>query len=514
MTLVAPAPSLGLLNEVDRRRQDVSRGLNSASRAELGQYFTPAATARLMASLAVAESDCVRLLDPGAGIGILTAAWVAEMCSRPVRPREVVLTAFELDASLIEELTRTLAECQLACEQVGVKCRVDIRNRDFVEDGVEALDRGLWPAELPPYNLAILNPPYKKFRSSSRARYLLRRLGVETSNLYTAFLSLVVRLLSERGELVAITPRSFCNGPYFRPFRRDLLKSVNITQLHVFDSRDHAFREDDVLQENIILHAIKGVPQQETVTISQSHSPEDSAVLSRIVGFDRVVQPTDSELFIHLVADQAGHSIADSMRALPNTLTEIGIGVSTGRVVDFRAKEWLRANPEPGTVALIYPTHFADGFVQWPKLGGKKPNAIVHHEQSAPLLVVSGTYVLVKRFSSKEERRRVVAAVFDPERVGGEVVGFENHLNYFHAHGSPMPRTLALGLAAFLNSTQLDLYFRQFNGHTQVNATDLRTLRYPARAALEALGRLAISERCDQASLDAAVADVLAGARP
>jgi adenine-specific DNA-methyltransferase len=40
-------------------------------------------------------------------------------------------------------------------------------------------------------------------------------------------------------------------------------------------------------------------------------------------------------------------------------------------------------------------------------------------------------------------------------------------------------------LAAFLNSTVLDVYFRQFNGHTQVNATDLRNLRYPSRSQLE-----------------------------
>jgi len=37
----------------------------------------------------------------------------------------------------------------------------------------------------------------------------------------------------------------------------------------------------------------------------------------------------------------------------------------------------------------------------------------------------------------------------------------------------------------------VDDYFRRFSGHTQVNATDLRLLRYPGRRDLEELGRWA-----------------------
>ena len=41
----------------------------------------------------------------------------------------------------------------------------------------------------------------------------------------------------------------------------------------------------------------------------------------------------------------------------------------------------------------------------------------------------------------------------------------------------------------FLNSTAVDDYFRRFSGHTQVNATDLRLLRYPEIKELEQLGQ-------------------------
>ena len=162
--------------------------------------------------------------------------------------------------------------------------------------------------------------------------------------------------------------------------------------------------------------------------------------------------------------------------------------VSTGRVVDFRLKDALRPAPGPGTVPLLYPCHFNGGTVHWPKLEARKPNAILDNAETRPWLVPSGLYLLTKRFTSKEERRRLVACLVDPANVKAEWLGFENHLNYFHASGKGLDRKLALGLFAYLNSTLVDQYFRCFSGHTQVNATDLRKLAYPDRATLEAMG--------------------------
>jgi len=474
-----------------------------------GQFFTPPATARLMASMTALVRKRLRLLDAGAGVGALTAAWVAEICSRSIRPKEVLLTAYERDESLLPALRRTLTACEQACATVGITCKWKVQATDFIEAVVDALDVGLFQTEHPAFDIAILNPPYKKFRTESRTRQLLRRINIETSNLYTAFLAVVVLMLDDGGELIAITPRSFCNGPYFRPFRQHLLRYVNLTRFHVFEARNYAFRDDEVLQENVILHAVKGVPQQPLVCVSQSCRPDEPIDLQRNVPFERVVRPGDSQVFIHLVPDDDGQALAEVMEMLPCTLDELKLCVSTGRVVDFRARQWLRAESKSGTVPLIYPTHFDNGLVCWPKADTKKPNAIVYNTDSAPLMLPAGTYVLVRRFSAKEERRRVVAAVFDPEFVPCEVVGFENHLNYFHERGAPLDRTLAWGLSAFLNCSPLDIYFRQFNGHTQVNATDLRSLRYPTRDVLTALGRRVQGMLPAQDELDALVADIV-----
>jgi adenine-specific DNA-methyltransferase len=497
-----------LVDHVDLVRIDAGRRLDADRQAELGQFMTPASTARLMASMFDARGEQIRLLDAGAAVGSLTAAWVAEICDRKSKPKAVKITAYELDDELADRLQATLKNCQQTCDAVGVCCDVQLRCDDFIEAGVRMLDGGFFSPELERFDAAILNPPYRKFTTDSQERLFLRQIGVETSNLYTAFLSIVLKLLAPGGEIVAITPRSFCNGPYFKPFRKLLVDTVRLRRVHVFESRTNAFREDDVLQENIIFHAVKEAPSDRPVEISSSTGPDDDQLSYREVPYEQVVRPHDPDSFIHLVADEVQAQIAIRMCGLEKRLGDINLTVSTGRVVDFRATQFIRQTPGPSTVPLIYPTHFERGFVRWPK-DSRKPNAMEILPGVEELLVPSEPYVLVKRFSAKEESRRVVAAVYDPERLPGEQVGFENHLNYFHREGHGLPMALSKGLAVFLNSTLVDLYFRQFNGHTQVNATDLRSLRYPTEEQLLKLGAGMKDELPDQDQIDNAVEEVL-----
>jgi adenine-specific DNA-methyltransferase len=111
----------------------------------------------------------------------------------------------------------------------------------------------------------------------------------------------------------------------------------------------------------------------------------------------------------------------------------------------------------------------------------------------------------VKRFTAKEERRRLTACVYDPSRISAHFLGFENHLNYFHHQGHGLELNLAIGLAAYLNSTIADRYFRRFSGHTQVNATDLRRLYYPSSTMLEKLGGKLNDPGLPQDELDAMI---------
>jgi len=229
--------------------------------------------------------------------------------------------------------------------------------------------------------------------------------------------------------------------------------------------------------------------QQGKVTITTASDTGFADLQSHEYPFSEIVRAGEEQQFIH-VPVAPSHSGLDGVPLAHRTLDEIDLEVSTGPVVDFRLKGFLRQNPDQETVPLLYPTHFVNGRLEWPR-NSRKPNALMDHPETRKWLYPKGCYTVVRRFSSKEERRRIVAYVVDPEAFVGDRIGFENHLNVFHSSKKGIDGDVAHGLAAFLNSTGVDDYFRRFSGHTQVNATDLRLLRYPARQELENLGRWA-----------------------
>jgi adenine-specific DNA-methyltransferase len=311
-------------------------------------------------------------------------------------------------------------------------------------------------------------------------------------------------MLRPGGQLVAITPRSFFNGPYFGPFRKHLLSRLALDRVHVFESRSTVFADAGVLQENVIFAGtVDGSRDAVELSVSLNHQDD---LARRTVPYCEVVQPADPHAFIRLTTAAADTEAAELMLALPCSLADIDVQVSTGRVVDFRSRDALLQSPMTGSVPLIYPGNLRDSSVEWPRSIRKPQWFSPHAPRDESLLVPEGWYAVVKRFSAKEERRRIVAGVWSPLDHPGPVA-FENHLNVFHSRGQGLDETLARGIAVWLNSSLVDRFFRTFSGHTQVNATDLRTLRFPLPDVLRDLGRVAVTE---QTAIDALIMDRIA----
>lgn len=482
-----------MLTRIEESRVALSQATDRRRKSQLGQFFTPTSVAQFMAGMFVQnELEQCRLLDPGAGIGSLSAAFLERCVARDFGFSEVSVDAFEIDRKLHRDLIDNLDEYRRLSEAQGLQVQSSVRGDDFIYTAVQSLGRYMFAEVLPEYSHAILNPPYRKIRNDSGYRTALRTAGIETVNMYSAFVALAVSLLdATHGQLVAIIPRSFCNGPYYRPFRDYILGRATLDHVHLFDSRDKAFKDDDVLQENVIIRLRRGVNQR-SVTITTSSDDSFCDLVTHDWPFEQIVLPDDPERFIQVptssTAVSTGGKSADRY-----TLDQLDISVSTGPVVDFRLKDHLREAPEADTVPLLYPGHVKGWYVDWPLHDGKKPNAILCNGETRRWLYPNGHYCVVRRFSSKEERRRIVASVIAPDDFPGfQLVGLENHLNVFHGGRKGLPDALAHGLTVYLNSTVVDEEFRRFNGHTQVNATDLRRMKYPSRKALIGLGKWAM----------------------
>lgn len=497
---------MSLLEQADLRRKEVNNKLNPQTKSALGQFMTPAPVCLYMASLFESIRGGVKLLDPGCGVGSLTAAFTDRAIANGTD--FISAAVFDIEDVMLPYLTETLEQCRKAA---GNNFQAKVVHADFIHHAVAKIcTTGVDEPPIEQFTHVIMNPPYKKIATASAHRQSLRHAGIETVNLYSGFVSLAIKLLKPEGELVAIIPRSFCNGPYYQPFRELLLNEMALEHIHIFDSRVSAFAEDDVLQENIVIHCVKGRKQgRVNITSSPSsdfHFDVESGQVTatdmtvRQVDFEKIVNPADRQSFIHIAANPHEQHIIERLAPFTATLDDLGVQVSTGPVVNFRLKADLRNAPEPGAVPLLFPQHL-NGGVTWP-LDGKKPNAIMVSPESRPWLWKNeGCFLIAKRFSSKEEKRRIVATLYDSS-LPGDLIGFENKTNVFHCQKVGMDTDLARGLYVYLNCTLLDKLYRQFGGHTQVNATDLRSFHYPDADILRKIGKEVENQSLSQKDID------------
>ncbi|RKW93787.1 Eco57I restriction-modification methylase domain-containing protein [Corynebacterium diphtheriae] len=470
---------MSLLQRAEQRRIDATHAIGLENLAKSEQFFTPVEVAQLMAERLIPNSnlpETISLLDPGAGPGILTSAAVDRLTTISPNTR-IHIVAVEKDTDLIPQLTQTLEDCVNHNPNVTY----EIHNTDFIYWGTNQQDLFKETPEQRKFDLCIQNPPYAKLPANSPESTHLKAEGIHAPNLYAAFLAIAKTLLTDRGRLTAITPRSFYNGTYFTRFRQFMFDTTSIESIHTFESRREVFKDTGVLQESIITTFISSKETPENVELSTSRSQAHD-VSSRTVDYNAVVV---SDVIFVPATDKDKNAVAWMSNATA-TLAELPFNVSTGRVVDFRSRDKLTTEPTPNTVPIVYPAHFNQQGITHPKPTVTKPQYYISDDiENDKSLVPAGSYVLVKRFSAKEEKRRIVAAVWD-----GPIVAFDNKTNFFHSNGQGLDPELAVGLAMWLNSTHVDDFFRVFSGHTQVNAGDLKMMPYPTVEQLRALAAL------------------------
>ena len=489
-----------------------------------GHYQTPAPIAKFMAERSPYSEPHLRVLDPGSGTGVLSAA-VCEAASGSRVVRSLHVDAYETDPLLVGLTRLVLTFTRDWIGQRGVALSFEVNQRDFVLEHAAALKAasktngyGGNERSRPEYDLVISNPPYFKIGKDDRRAVAWASVVHGQPNIYALFMAISAELLSESGRLVYIVPRSFASGPYFRRFREVFFRRVAPTDIHLFESRKDVFKNQAVLQESLVITArsrMDGEPPEEgQVLVSHSKAGNDLADRRGfLVEVSSVLDLASENKELSIPLCTADLELVRTMRAWPNTLRSLGLEISTGPVVPFRATQFLaHAASGNSAVPLLWMQHVRPMRTLWPSTATEKPQWIKVAPESTKLLVHDATYVLLRRFSAKEEKRRLVAAPLIRGSLNANKVGLENHLNYIRGVSIELDDELAYGLSALLNSIFLDRYFRISNGNTQVSATELRAMPFPAEQDIRSVGaevQARLGSGIDPPSLNALVARTL-----
>lgn len=479
-----------MLDYIIERTNKYIDSMPKKERKKYGQFFTSEETAHFMAGLYDIPDNKpkVSVLDAGAGSGILSCALI-ERLEKIESVQTIELTCYENDDNILGLLEENLHTCQVNSQK---NIQIHIITDNYITSQYLDFNQMLGGNPEPKkYDFVIGNPPYMKIPKDASEATAMPAVCYGAPNLYFIFAAMGLFNLDNDGEMVYIIPRSWTSGAYFKRFRQYFLTEGKLEHIHLFVSRNKVFDKEDVLQETIIIKVKKThqTPEKVTITSSQSNNDFDN-LTSLTVPYSLVVSGND--YYVYLVTDEKEVSVLKRLQRFDKTLPDIGLKMKTGLTVDFRNREILRDDAEEGAIPLFYSQHIKQGEVQFPI---QKENEYVVTDQNG-LMQDNRNYLFVKRFTAKEERRRLQCGVYLSKKYPQyKKISTQNKINFVDGLITEMSECLVYGLYVIFNSTLYDEYYRILNGSTQVNSTEINAMPVPDLDSIQEMGRKLMKSR-------------------
>lgn len=473
-----------MLEKIVERTNEYIESMPKTERKKYGQFFTSMETARFMAEMYELPDALtrIRILDAGAGSGILSCAFV-ERLETIDHIQEIELTCYENDSNVLPLLESNLVYCR---ENSKKKITFIVLKENYILSQYLDFNHMIGSNPEPKkYDFVIGNPPYMKIPKNAPEAIAMPTVCYGAPNLYFIFATMGLFNLKDDGEMVYIIPRSWTSGAYFKRFREYFLTEGKLEQIHLFVSRSKVFDKESVLQETIIVKVRKTKIMPETVTITSSQSNHDfDHITSLTVPYSLVVSGND--FYVYLVTDENEVRVLKRLHQFDKTLPEIGVKMKTGLTVDFRNRDILRDEEEEGAIPLFYSQHIKQGRVQFPI---KKEHEYVVTDQKG-LMQDNKNYLFVKRFTAKEEPRRLQCGIYlAKDYPQYQKISTQNKINFVDGLLTEMSECLVYGLYVLFNSTLYDEYYRILNGSTQVNSTEINSMPVPDLECVKEMGR-------------------------
>lgn len=453
-------------------------------RKKYGQFFTDIETARFMANLydVPTEKKQITVLDAGAGTGILSCAFI-EWIEQFDCVGEIELTCYETDENVLEILRANLEYCRINSSK---SIKYYIYEKNYITSQYEDFNNLIGSNENPPkFDYVIGNPPYMKIAKDAPEAVAMPKVCYGAPNMYFLFASMGLFNLKNKGEMIYIIPRSWTSGAYFKYFRQYFLTEGKLEHIHLFVSRNEVFNKEDVLQETMIIKVRKTDKNPKDIVITASKSGKDfSRITALSVPYDLVV--SGDNFYVYLVTNDEEVSVLKRLQCFNKTLPDIGAKMKTGLTVDFRNSELLCDNEEKGAIPLFYSQHIKHGVVNFPI---QKPHEYIVTNKCG-LMQDNKNYLFVKRFTAKEEARRLQCGVYlAKDYPQYDKISTQNKINFIDCIFGEMSECLVYGLYVIFNSTLYDKYYRILNGSTQVNSTEINNMPMPDKECIQEMGR-------------------------
>ena len=478
-----------MLNLAVRNTGKLIREKSGSENIRLGRLFTKKDTARLMASMLRLDPErtAYTVLDPGAGTGILSAAVIERICRECKNCKQIFITCYENNEIYLPMLKDNLERIRKKCRHdYDVRLYITVYEENYLTESKNHYTVTFFDSVEDKFDLIICNPPtelYKKDSDEAESAGGVTQLKIGAPFL---FAKMTARHVEEGGQAVIMLPTTVASASSLVGFRREMEEKLSLEKIHLFIGKQKNKSRAVPLKKNLILCYGKcEKPNTVTITTSTDNgTPENTVVLPELdYGF--VVDKKDGSLTLPKSAEDT--KIVKYISGFPETLSSLGLKMSTGLIIDSRCEGLLFSDPIKGAVPLIRPASIDGGIINFPMPVKRQYIAAVN----PTLIQRNKNMVMIKRVPAKSDERFLNSAIYMAAQLPSyRYVSTHNKINFVDMKDKnlEMPARLAYGLFALLKSTIYDRYLSIVSKSKQVNSKEMKELPLPPRNIIENMG--------------------------